>query len=79
MGFLAAACEIPFSRMQMELLLSAAVYMRRGREDYLSDSRVDTIVPVAFLIFEPIQIVNSIYVKRSPLWREPNRQTQVIL
>lgn len=36
--------------MQMELL-SAAVYMRA---DYLCDSCVDTIVPVAFLIFVPI-------------------------
>ena len=26
----------------------------KGREDYLSDSCVDTIVPVAFLIFKPI-------------------------
>ncbi len=46
--------------MQMELL-SAAVYMRTGRADYLCDSCVDTIVPVAFLIFEPIQSVNSVF------------------
>lgn len=38
--------------MQMELL-STAVYMRIGKVDYLSDNFVDTIVPVAFLIFEP--------------------------
>lgn len=46
--------------MQMELL-SAAVCVREGREDYLCDSRVDTIVPVAFLIFEPIQSTYSIF------------------
>lgn len=46
--------------MQMKLL-SAAVYMRTGREDYLCDSCVDTIVPAAFLIFGPIQHTNSIF------------------
>lgn len=46
--------------MQMKLL-SAAVYMRTGREDYLCDSCVHTIVPAAFLIFEPIQNTNSIF------------------
>lgn len=46
--------------MQMELL-SSAVHMRTGRADYLCDSCVDTIVPVAFLIFEPIQSINSIF------------------
>lgn len=50
--------------MQMELL-SAAVYVRAGREDYLCDSCVDTIVPVAFLIFEPIQSTNSIFSRKS--------------
>lgn len=75
-----------FPHRQKELL-SVAVYMRKGREDYLSDSSVDTIVPVAFLIFKPIHCFFSpvnpasyyLCVKVSPVFARPDFSELVLL